>query len=1137
LPHSRRPVVAGLAGLAVALSGLAVVSTAAPSAANPAGTGLVISEVYGGGGNTGATHTHDFIELYNPTDAAISVAGWSVQGRAATNTSPATTGANITALSGEVPAGGYYLVQEGAGAGNGVALPAPDATGTMGIGAGGWQIWLANTTAPLDPADGDVTAGTPNPAIIDLVGAATNSASYEKVTANEAPANALSAQRTDPEVDTDHNANDFNTGAPTPQNSEQAGEELRATEQADVEAFVGVAISPITLQASGGTTPYSWEVSGLPDGLSETSDGVIGGTPTTAGTSTVTATVTDSATPTAATDSVQFDITVTAEPEEFTIAEIQGTGDASTMVGDTVTTEGVVTAKYPGGPSTYNGIYVQTAGSGGTTDATPGASDAIFVFGNNSQPAGVEIGDSVEVTGVVSEFQGTTEITPAAGGVVEIASLGTATPRATVPGTDCALPGTGCLTGAALNAAREAFEGELFQPTGDYTVTDAHDGSAYNGSSFSSSFFGEVGLAAESDLPLIVPTELIDAQATADVAARKAYNDAHRMILDDGAGVTYWNTQGTGQMDQPFPWFTPDNQVRVGAAVTFPKPVVMEWRNNTWKLQPQTRVTDDGSDRVAFEQNRPAEPEDVGGDLKIATFNVLNYFTTLGEDFAGCESFNDRQGNPIAVDSCPGNGPRGAWNDVSFERQQTKIVNAINTIDADIVSVEEIENSLKVDNHDRDEALSALVDALNADAGAGTWDYVDSPASASDPANIDEQDVIRTGFIYKPASVETVGAADMLFDVPAFGNAREPFAQAFKAVGADDADGFAVIVNHFKSKGSGVDDGTGQGLANPDRIAQAEALSIFADDFAEARGVDAVFLAGDFNAASQEDPMQVLYDDGYVGLDVENKWSYNFDGQAQSLDHVLANPAAEELVTGQDIWEINANESSYNQYSRYNYNATILYDEGPFSASDHNPEIIGIDAPDAEPVETSVSATGGPVSFGTDWTAHVTVSPSAATGTVEVLDGTTSLGTATLTGGSADVTISGTALQQGDHTLTVRYLGDAEHAPSESTFNVTVTPAKADVKLKADVRPNKVVVDKTKTRVKIHVSAPGQKVTGRVEVTWKGESRTVTLKNGKATVQLGKWGSTGQKTVTVHYLGTDTLNEATEVVRFQVRAK
>ena len=178
--------------------------------------------------------------------------------------------------------------------------------------------------------------------------------------------------------------------------------------------------------------------------------------------------------------------------------------------------------------------------------------------------------------------------------------------------------------------------------------------------------------------------------------------------------------------------------------------MVLEFRNSTWKLQPQTQVTTAGADRVAFEQNRPAEPEDVGGDLKLATFNVLNYFTTLGEDFGGCSSYKDRLNNPIAVNQCPGNGPRGAWNDASFERQQAKIVNAINTIDADIVSVEEIENNLVVDGHDRDEALAALVDALNADAGPGTWNYVASPAEASTATNVAEQDVIRRGSSTSP---------------------------------------------------------------------------------------------------------------------------------------------------------------------------------------------------------------------------------------------------------------------------------------------------------------------------------------------------------------------------------------------------
>ncbi len=198
----------------------------------------------------------------------------------------------------------------------------------------------------------------------------------------------------------------------------------------------------------------------------------------------------------------------------------------------------------------------------------------------------------------------------------------------------------------------------------------------------------------------------------------------------------------------------------------------------------------------------------------------------------------------------------------------------------------------------------------------------------------------------------------MLFDNAAFGNAREPFAAVFRPVGGGAGSEFAVIVNHFKSKGSGTNDGTGQGNANPDRIAQAEALSTYAAGFAADRGVEAVFLTGDFNAYSMEDPMQVLYGDGYTGLEAEGKHSYSFDGQSGSLDHVLANAAAEAMVTGVDIWEINANETVFNQYSRYNYNATILYEgDNAFSASDHNPEVVGIGGQAEEPTQVQILGT------------------------------------------------------------------------------------------------------------------------------------------------------------------------------------
>ena len=237
-----------------------------------------------------------------------------------------------------------------------------------------------------------------------------------------------------------------------------------------------------------------------------------------------------------------------------------------------------------------------------------------------------------------------------------------------------------------------------------------------------------------------------------------------------------------------------------------------------------------------------------------------------------------------------------------------------------------------------------------------------------------------------------------------------------------------MIANHFKSKGSGVDDGTGQGAANPDRIAQAEALSVFADEFAAARGVGAVFLTGDFNSNSMEDPMQVLYGDGYIGQKAVNKWSYNFDGQAQSLDHVLGNPTADAMVTGVDIWQVNANETVFNQYSRYNYNATILYNEAPYSASDHNPEVIGIDVPDPKPAATiEVKVTPKKVKVHkTRAMLHIDVvgAEGAATGTVVVRVAGQPDQAVALEDGRANVRLE-EFHSTGAKTVTVEYGGDS----------------------------------------------------------------------------------------------------------------
>ncbi|GAA4381604.1 ExeM/NucH family extracellular endonuclease [Nocardioides caricicola] len=986
-----------------------------PSSAsgNPAGTGLVINEVYGGGGNNQATWTNDFIEIYNPTGSAIALGGKSLQYRAAATTTTATNVFALPAFS--LGAGKHYLVQCAGGA-TGAALPQAADTTACGLNLSGTagQVFLVNGTAGIDP-DGAGNAAVTDANVIDFVGFGT-AAIREGTAAAPAPSNSSSITRTNG-VDTDRNNVDFtvlNGTAMTPTNSTGgAPTPLAAVDPADVDAFVNTPISNITLQATGGTPAYSWSFSTLPAGLEETSDGVIAGTPTEVGTTTVTATVTDSAAPTPATSTVEFEIDVQAAPQRLTIAEIQGTGPTTPESGKTVITEGVVTAAYPNGDGNYAGFYLQTGGQEGVDYDTAGASDAIFVFsGSKTLPA---IGSTVEVQGVAGERFGSTQLNSSSA-ANPITVLGTPQPAVVpgdvVPGTDCVLPGSNCLAGAALDAAREEHEGELFQPTGDYTVTDSYDGSPFTQSgSRGFAMQGEIGLAAESDVPLMIPTESIDQSDASGLAARQRYNLAHQLILDDGADIDY--STNTFE-DLQFPWLTPSHPVRVGASVTFPKPVVLRFDFDFWRLQPQTKVApgQDGQDRVAIENTRTSAPEDVlgsTGDLKIATFNMLNYFNTLGEEWAAsdgnstgsdtsafsltnprrCSFYTDR--GPVgggtaarisndtciqdAIDPITGLkvqllGPRGAANQTNFLNQEAKELEAINTIDADVMSLEEVENSIKLydpaidgpngTDKDRDDALKRLVLKLNQHWAThhpsyvgDRWAYVASPRPEALPT-VTEQDAIRSAFIYNPSKVETVGRSQVLLNAPQFRNAREPLAQAFKPLGGGREDAFVVIVNHFKSKsgpqapatvnGDNVDAGDGAGFYNGDRKRQAAALVAFAEQVSSDKNIEPVFFTGDFNSYSAEDPVQVIEAAGYENLKPSTpETTYSFGGLAGSLDHVFANPAALDMVTGEDIWEINAGESVYYEYSRLNANATNLYAVNPFRSSDHNPEIIGID--------------------------------------------------------------------------------------------------------------------------------------------------------------------------------------------------
>ena len=169
---------------------------------------VVISQVYGGGGNTGATYTNDFIELFNRGAAPVSLNGWSVQYNSATGTGTwqVTNLTNVTLQPGQ-----YYLVQEAQGTGGTTPLPTPDAIGTIAMSGTAGKVALVNNTTAL--------AGCPA-GLIDLVGYGATANCFEGTGPTPAPSNTLAVARAaNGCTDNNQNAADFATGAPAPRNT------------------------------------------------------------------------------------------------------------------------------------------------------------------------------------------------------------------------------------------------------------------------------------------------------------------------------------------------------------------------------------------------------------------------------------------------------------------------------------------------------------------------------------------------------------------------------------------------------------------------------------------------------------------------------------------------------------------------------------------------------------------------------------------------------------------------------------------------------------------------------------------------------------------------------------------------------
>ena len=169
---------------------------------------VVISQVYGGGGNTGATFRNDFIELFNRTGSPVSLTGWSVQYASSTGSSW-----SVTPLAGSIPAYGYYLIQQAAGTGGTVLLPTPDAIGTITMSGTTAKVALVKVTTAL-------TGSNPTSAdIVDLIGWGAAPSAYETAPAGATSNTTAAIRKLDGCTETDNNSTDFAIAAPNPRNS------------------------------------------------------------------------------------------------------------------------------------------------------------------------------------------------------------------------------------------------------------------------------------------------------------------------------------------------------------------------------------------------------------------------------------------------------------------------------------------------------------------------------------------------------------------------------------------------------------------------------------------------------------------------------------------------------------------------------------------------------------------------------------------------------------------------------------------------------------------------------------------------------------------------------------------------------
>lgn len=656
------------------------------------------------------------------------------------------------------------------------------------------------------------------------------------------------------------------------------------------------------------------------------------------------------------------------EPTARLISEIQGTGSASLLIGNYVLVSAVVTY------TTSNGFFLQEEDADADGDAL--TSEGIFVFTGGAPT--VVSGDTVDVAGTVEEFFGMTQL----GGGVEVTRTGTTT-----------LP-----TAADIQLSRNAANYEQYEGMRISVTSGIENERVTIIENFNFDRFGDITVSAGTQTQA---TQLFDAQTQSDeISAHIEGNLNNRLVITDGTSSqnpdsysyvanTTAGDDGDGILSAGDDFTAEGPTLRLGAEMNSAIEGVLTYEFGEFKVLVDGTLDIDETTNSGARQDTP---DDVGGDIQVASFNVLNYFTTFSGGTGPNGDLN----------------PRGADSQEEFDRQTAKIVEAMIKTGAEVFALQEIENNGFGDAS----AIAALVDALNAKALAEGTGAVYAYVNPLGGDGFLGTDAIMTGMVYDTTKLTLVHADGLVFneasaaDTFAIADFLNSYVSSSDQVGDfqrnrpttiatfEDADGevFTVASSHFKSKGDsnlqdladGVqsaldsgsvpagevaavtaalaaliadpnfDQGNGQAYWNQVRADAAGELAAYLDttyaaDLAGQGITDADYLLmGDFNAYAEEDPVQAVRDDaGYIDLidqfiGQEDAYSFVFDGQQGTLDQALATSSLANQVTGLTEWHINADEPDLLNYDQ-DFNDPGFFNVDPFASSDHDPVIIGLD--------------------------------------------------------------------------------------------------------------------------------------------------------------------------------------------------